>query len=154
MAGQCAASLGDKSSASAGDINQLADKIDHPRRLHGFRPCVEGSDFNDMVKSGALDRDLLLAYIRPMLPQRRQASAVPPFTTWCRAAKKHHDDPAVRAGADYVASDKTHPGARKPLRVWQKHWSRRGLSDHLMVCLLDTWNAYQADRDRILSALK
>lgn len=145
---------GDKWFEPGAFMDQLGEKLAHSRRLHAFRPCESGSDFNDMVKSGALDRDTLLSYIRPKLPQRRHASAVPAFTVWCRAAAKHAEDPAVRSGADLVAKDKEHPGARKPLRVWQKHWSRQCLSDHTMVCLMATWEAYQADRLRILSSMK
>jgi hypothetical protein len=134
-------------------MDQLGEKLAHPDRLHAFTPCKSGSDFNDMVKSGELDRDTLISYIQPTLPQRRQA-IVPAFTTWCRAAAKHAEDPAVRAGAAHVSTDKARPGARRPLRVWQKHWSRIAVGDHLMVCLLAAWSAYRADIDRILSSIK
>jgi hypothetical protein len=144
---------GEKWYDPGGFMDQLAART-NPNRVHGFCPSEDGADFNDLVKSGLIDRNLIISHIRPKLPQPRMASVIPAFTTWCRAAKRHAEDPAVRNGASYVAADKARPGARKPFAVWQKHWSRQSLPDHLMASLLATWEAYEADRRRILSSIQ
>lgn len=121
-------------------LAQLSERI---RRVHAYWPTTAKNDFNDIVKSGELDRDTFLAYIREKLPRAKERTNYPTFRQWLDAHVSpdatHHHAYASLATANY------RPLGRAPLHKWQTLWKKH--HDNETLDLLTTaYRSYLATR--------
>jgi hypothetical protein len=119
-------------------------------RLHGivrdvvaFWPTEHKQDFNDLVKSGDLTREILLHYLLPLMPLRKGRG--PTFLRWCRERASTKD--AIGRAATYVIRDTARPKNRRPLRDWDRHWRKSKVPEDLYHDLCAAWHAYISARD-------
>ncbi|CAB4158950.1 Zinc finger, CHC2-type [uncultured Caudovirales phage] len=100
-------------------LDQLTARV---HRVHAYWPSAAKSDFNDIVKSGLLDRDTFLAYLRAKLPQPKQRTNYPTFRQWLDAHappdSPHHHAYATISTASY------RPLGRAPIHHWQTLWKK------------------------------
>lgn len=121
-----------------GLLAQLHGRVKH---LHAFWPTTEKHDLNDLVKSGELDRATLLSYLQPLMVQRPKPRP-PTFAAWC---KEHTADPEpIARAATYVIYDKAKPKGRRPLRDWERHWTKCQVPSDLHADLSLLWQNYKA----------
>jgi hypothetical protein len=121
-------------------LDQLTPRV---HRVHAYWPSTAKSDFNDIVKSGQLDRDTFLAYLREKLPQPKQRKNFPTFRQWLDAHATpdslHHHAYATITTATY------RPLGRAPLHKWQTVWKKH--HDNQTLDLLTTaYRSYLATR--------
>lgn len=116
----------------------------HPRfrSVTAFWPTTDKCDLNDLVKSGALDRDTLLAHLQPLMADRRRKATGPTFMAWCKDNKNLPD--AEGAAVRYILADKARPKGRKALPVWERHWKHTRVPTDLYGDLILVWNRYRA----------
>ena len=126
-----------------GLLNTLAARLENQNTLHAFWPDQPGSDFNDMVKSGAFTRDIMLLLILPHLPAKAPLPAGPTFTQWCRRHAK--DISATGLAASHVIADRSSPKGHRPLSAWMQHWNLSGLPPDVKRALHEAWDAYRAN---------
>jgi hypothetical protein len=122
----------------------LLDRL-HPmvRDVVAFWPTEEKQDFNDLVKSGAVTRDILLHHLLPLMPLRKGRG--PTFLQWCRERAGTLD--AIGRAATYVVRDTARPKGRRPLRDWDRHWRKSRVPEDLYHDLSLAWASYIAARD-------
>ena len=121
-----------------GLLAQLHGRVKH---LHAFWPTTEKHDLNDLVKSGELDRATLLSYLQPLMVQKPKPRP-PTFAAWC---KEHTADPEpIGRAATYVRHDKGKPGGRRPLRDWDRWWTKCQVPPDLHADLSLLWQNYKS----------
>jgi hypothetical protein len=106
-----------------------------------FWPTSSKQDFNDLVKSGELDRDTFLHFILPHMPLRKGRG--PTFLAWC---KEREHDPEFGDAARYVIRDTAKPKGRRPLRDWERHWTKSRVPTALYTDLCLAWQRHIEDR--------
>lgn len=124
-----------------GLVHQLSARI---LRVHAFWPGERGADLNDIVSSGCLTRDAMLAILRPKLASlRHRKPSGPTFLKWCRNHVKS-PDPIGRA-ARLVCADETRPTGRRRKTVWERHWRKLNVSPDLAADLSAAWETYKSE---------
>lgn len=113
------------------------------RSVTAFWPTTSKCDFNDLVKSGEIDRPLMLAFLQPLMRDPKIKSKGPTFSKWC-AAKTKAPDP-IGAAARFVVDDKTKPKGRRPLRAWEGHWRKMKVPSDLFGDLSLAWTLYRTE---------
>lgn len=124
--------------AQGGFYDKAAEKV---KRVLGYWPAPEsgGKDFNDLLKAGTLDRDLILHMLRTKLGKKKTLKRET-FLSWCR--KMVHRDDNVGRAARAVIVDKLKPKGRRPFKEWQRHWDRLQLSVEEVQMMTIAWNEW------------
>lgn len=113
------------------------------RDVTAFWPTTAKCDFNDLVKSGEIDRPLLLAYLQPLMANPKLNKKFPTFSKWCSEKKKEPDP--LGAAARFVISDKLKPKGKKSLKIWEGHWRKTQVPPDLFGDLALAWNQYRSE---------
>jgi hypothetical protein len=122
-------------------VNSIPARLTKPKRLHHFWPSLTRANFNDMVRSGEITRDLLLYHILKCFPSSRTHASGPTFLEWCR---QHRADLApIGPAAAHVVADPNRLRGRRPLAAWQTRWKRSRVPRELLKDLTFAWNTYR-----------
>lgn len=123
-----------------GILTKLHERV---RAVHAFWPTTAKYDFNDLVKSGELNREIMLRYLQPLMPDPRQRTHGPTFAAWCRS---HTGDPdPIGSAARFVQRDKDKPKGRRPLKVWDRHWRKIKVPEDLYADLCHAHALYRKE---------
>lgn len=122
-----------------GLLTKLHDRV---RDVIAFWPTETKQDLNDLVKSGELDRETMLHYIMPHMPLRKGRGLT--FRAWC---EKHQYHPEFSTAAQYVLADTGKPKGRRPLKDWERHWTKSRVPSDLYTDLCLAWQRHVDERD-------
>ncbi len=122
-----------------GLLDRLHTRVKH---VSAFWPTTDKADFNDLVKAGEVNRDVMLSYLLPLMPDGHERANGPTFVQWCKDNRKTLIDGQLRA-ASHVIQDKPKPSGRRPLRIWERHWKKTGVNPELFLELGILWNTYR-----------
>ena len=123
-----------------GLLTKLGERV---RAVTAFWPTTDKTDLNDLVKSGELDRDMLLFHLQPLMLSANAKPKGPTFAQWCKKQLKAADP--LGGAARYVAADKKKPTGRRPLRTWERHWQKSKVPSDLFGDLALAWNQYRSE---------
>jgi len=115
------------------------------RRVWGWWPRVgAGKDWNDVWKSGLMDREQLAEVFRTKLRRKSNRPKGPTFVAWCKKQASREDE--IGKAARFVKSDTEKPGGRAPLKVWRRHWEKRQFPAEVVQLLISTWEAWKKEQ--------